>query len=736
MVRSDSFKKNGKDVSCRELYREEFSTFRPSIKVVDCTIRDGGLMNKWQFTDEMVRDVYNANVAAGVDYMEIGYLTSESYFKRGEVGAWRFCADDDLRRIMGNNDTKLKIAAMADIGRVDDADIPMCSDCLLDLIRVACYDYQIDEAIRLSNLCVERGYEVSINLMAVAKNNVDQIEACLDKVAKEAKCQYFYIADSFGSIYGEQVRILTKRYLAKLGPGSGAVVPKVIGFHGHNNQQLGFANTVDGVIEGIEMVDGSYLGMGRGSGNTCLEQLICFFKNPKYDPRPIFGVIQKHFIPLRKDKVEWGVSIPYLIQGSRNEHPKDAMAWEAAGKSADCLGFYDKFMGEHESPKKDISAGGDPDDIDANNPTGPRVPHHDSDLYRKEFYSYRKGIMVLDSTVRDGGFRSNWKLSDDFVKGIYKCCCQAGIDYMEVGYLTGASAAKEGITRELFGPWRFCQEGDLRRVFGDNKTDLKLAAMCDVGTITADEIPNKKDTLLDMLRINCCCAQIDEAIRLANDAKAKGLETAIVICEVSIEKLETIDSALDAIASSCQAQVIYLQDTRGALYNEQVEVLTKLFLSKLPNRTIGFCGANNLQMSFSNSVTAIIEGANLLDGSVMGLGRGCGGCPMENLMCFLKNPKFKLRPVLVALQEHVQPMHAADDTVFGLGPTGCPAMPFLVAGTRNDDVADAVAWCNAGMKSDGVRFLDFQRSKAKQFPNPKPRLIDEENKRMASTHMV
>eukprot|EP01045_Picozoa_sp_COSAG04_P036678 COSAG04_NODE_9032_length_905_cov_4.503722_1_plen_97_part_10 len=68
--------------SGRELYREEFYTYRPTTKLIDVTIRDGGLMNKWQFSDELVRSVYRANIAAGVDYMEIGYFTSESYFKR------------------------------------------------------------------------------------------------------------------------------------------------------------------------------------------------------------------------------------------------------------------------------------------------------------------------------------------------------------------------------------------------------------------------------------------------------------------------------------------------------------------------------------------------------------------------------------------------------------------------------------------------------------------------------
>ena len=104
----------------------------------------------------------------------------------------------------------IKLAGMADIGRIDPCDIPMKKDSLLDLVRVACYNHQIDEAIELANLCLERGYEVSINLMAVAKNTLAEIDACLEKVAK-TKVHMLYLADSFGSLYGEQVRLLIRR---------------------------------------------------------------------------------------------------------------------------------------------------------------------------------------------------------------------------------------------------------------------------------------------------------------------------------------------------------------------------------------------------------------------------------------------------------------------------------------------------------------------------------------------
>ncbi|HEW81348.1 MAG TPA: nucleoid-structuring protein H-NS, partial [Nitrospirae bacterium] len=89
--------------------------FRPEIKVIDCTVRDGGLMNKWQFTDAFVRKVYTALSEANVDYMEIGYLSSESAFSRDEVGPWKFCAEADIKRIIGDDEKKIKLSAMADI---------------------------------------------------------------------------------------------------------------------------------------------------------------------------------------------------------------------------------------------------------------------------------------------------------------------------------------------------------------------------------------------------------------------------------------------------------------------------------------------------------------------------------------------------------------------------------------------------------------------------------------------
>ena len=92
-------------------------SFRPDIKVVDATIRDGGLVNNFRFTEDFIKDLYAANVAAGVDYMEFGYKASKDIFDENEFGPWKFCEEEDIRRIVGDNDTDLKIAVMADVGR-------------------------------------------------------------------------------------------------------------------------------------------------------------------------------------------------------------------------------------------------------------------------------------------------------------------------------------------------------------------------------------------------------------------------------------------------------------------------------------------------------------------------------------------------------------------------------------------------------------------------------------------
>ena len=306
--------------------------YRPEIKVIDCTVRDGGLMNKWQFDDGFVRTVYTSLIQAGVDYMEIGYLSSKSAFDRSVYGPWRFCFQEDLERIVGESAKKIKLSAMADIGRIAHEDIPPASESLLDMVRVACYVHQIDAAVDLAHHCMDKGYEVTINLMAVSTVGPRDLNEGLDDLAK-SRVPIIYLVDSFGAFYSEDIDCLAKKYIERL-------EGKTIGIHCHNNQQLAFANTISAIINGINYLDATLYGIGRGAGNCPLELLLSFLKNPKFKVRPLLEAIETHVLPCR-EKIHWGYSVPYMVTGVLNQHPRAAMAVMESDKKNHIVEFYD-----------------------------------------------------------------------------------------------------------------------------------------------------------------------------------------------------------------------------------------------------------------------------------------------------------------------------------------------------------------------------------------------------------
>jgi 4-hydroxy 2-oxovalerate aldolase len=291
-------------------------------------------MNHWRFDDDFVKTIYNSCVEAGVDYMEFGYKSSEKSYSRAENGPWKFCDEADLRRIVGDNKTKTKVSVMIDIGRIELEAIKPKKESLIDLIRVACYIHQIDKAIQHAEHCMEKGYEVTIKLMAISKVIEPDLDEALKDIAK-SKVPNFYLVDSFGSLYCEQIEAFMKKYKDAL-PG------KTIGIHAHNNMQLAFSNTITAIVEGANMLDATFLGLGRGAGNCPMECLIAFLKNPKYRLLPILDGIQKKVLPLQKE-ISWGYHIPYLISGSMNEHPKESLEWMDSERRDDFVAFLRKM---------------------------------------------------------------------------------------------------------------------------------------------------------------------------------------------------------------------------------------------------------------------------------------------------------------------------------------------------------------------------------------------------------
>lgn len=284
------------------------------IKVLDCTIRDGGICNQWGFDHGVVRRVFEAIVAAGLDYMEVGYKTTDGLFNRNEVGPWRFCDEADLAQVI--SPSTLKIATMVDVGRIRPEDIPPCADSSVDVIRIATYAHQMDDALRLLDHCLKQGYETFMNVMAVSTLAPDDVDTFLVQLAKSG-IHNVALVDSYGALYPYHVRYLVHKYMNYLGESI------KVGVHFHNNQQQAFANSIAAIDEGVDFVDATLHGIGRGAGNCPLELLLFYLDNPKYDVRPILDLVEE-FASMR-DELRWGYHLPYAISGFFNVHPKNAM---------------------------------------------------------------------------------------------------------------------------------------------------------------------------------------------------------------------------------------------------------------------------------------------------------------------------------------------------------------------------------------------------------------------------
>ncbi|MBQ8185484.1 MAG: aldolase catalytic domain-containing protein [Clostridia bacterium] len=314
---------------------------RNDIKVLDATLRDGGLCNDFKFSDDFVRTLYKTNVKSGVDYMEFGYKADPDLFDESEYGAWKFCKEEDLRAIVGENVSDMKIAVMADVGRCNfRRDFLPKSESVIDMVRVACYIHQIPAAIEMIEHFHELGYETTCNIMAISQAGGNQIEEALTMLC-ESSVDVIYLVDSYGSLYPENASNLAQTYLE-----AAEKAGKSVGFHAHNNQNLAFANTIDTLSRGVSFLDATVQGMGRGAGNCALELLLGFLKNPKYNLYSLLSFIEKFMIPLKESGVVWGFDLQYMFTGQLNRHPREAMAFTAQ-KRGDYCDFYKELL-DHE----------------------------------------------------------------------------------------------------------------------------------------------------------------------------------------------------------------------------------------------------------------------------------------------------------------------------------------------------------------------------------------------------
>ena len=291
------------------------------LKVVDATLRDGGLVNDFFFDDRFVKALYYANIAAGIEYMEFGYRASKKQFDPQKFGKWKFTSDEDVRNIIGEKDPRMKLSVMVDVGRTDfQEDIAPRKDSPIDLFRVATYIETIPEAIEMINFICSLGYETTCNIMAISRCSDAQIAQALYAIAQTPTLAV-YMVDSYGALYPKQARKLTRLYHNILGP-----VGKEVGMHAHNNQQCAFANTQEAKETGARWLDGTAYGMGRGAGNCHSEALLGYLNGKKYHIEPILKLVEEWMLPMKESGIEWGYNTSYMLTGLTNQHPRTAIA--------------------------------------------------------------------------------------------------------------------------------------------------------------------------------------------------------------------------------------------------------------------------------------------------------------------------------------------------------------------------------------------------------------------------
>ena len=285
------------------------------MQILDCTLRDGGYYTDWDFSDDIVNTYINGMNSLPVDYIELGYRNKP---ESGYMGKFGYTPIYLLEKIRSSSKKKLAIMLNEKSTRVDDLSYlisPLRG--LVDMIRLAVDPNNMKRAIQLAKEIKKQGFEVAFNVMYMSKWN--QYENFYDSLIDlNEVVDVFNMVDSFGGIMPDEVVEIVSRLRA--------VLTCKIGFHGHNNMQMGLINTLKAIEAGADSVDSTILGMGRGAGNLNTELLLTYLNRNglEVDFSTLSDIITI-FHPLY-EKYQWGTNLPYMISGANSLPQKDVMS--------------------------------------------------------------------------------------------------------------------------------------------------------------------------------------------------------------------------------------------------------------------------------------------------------------------------------------------------------------------------------------------------------------------------
>ena len=285
-----------------------------TLKLLDCTLRDGGYINEWRFGYENIRDIVRSLVKAGTDIVEVGFLRNVDYDP--DCTRWNTVAE--LKKILPADRKNVMFSGMALHNFYDIDKLEPWDGTGIDLIRVTFHDYDIEEGLAFCKKAQDKGYKIScnpINIMGYSDAGVLWLVEQVNKLHPYA----FSIVDTFGSMRQQDLdRIvsLVDNNLAK---------DITLGLHLHENMALSSSLAQSFVNKHLNrdvIVDASLLGMGRTPGNLCIE-LIADYLNlnfgKQYDIDCMLDAIQDQIMPIR-EKEPWGYSPPYFLSARYNLH--------------------------------------------------------------------------------------------------------------------------------------------------------------------------------------------------------------------------------------------------------------------------------------------------------------------------------------------------------------------------------------------------------------------------------
>ena len=289
------------------------------IKILDCTIRDGGYYNKWQFSNKLIGNYIRKINQAKIDFAEVGFRLKK---KTTRLGISAYSSNRYLKNIKSKY-TKICIMVNAadlvvekkfnknNFSKLFSKKLPKN----LYMVRIACHLHELDAIIPQLRFLKTKFRNIAINLMQISEIKNKDLIIRTKKLEKKRKyLKVFYIADSLGCLNRKKLTSIVGT-IKKNWHGE-------IGFHAHDNMQKALSNCEAGIKAGITWLDSTLLGMGRGPGNVKTEELITVNKilKKKIDSKPIKELVKEYFVPLKK-KFSWGTNIYYLLAAQNKIHP-------------------------------------------------------------------------------------------------------------------------------------------------------------------------------------------------------------------------------------------------------------------------------------------------------------------------------------------------------------------------------------------------------------------------------